>query len=127
MANTDGTSLPINTIVNKRYQIVQVVGQGGLGTVYQVRDTIYGSANIYALKELIDQSHSARKQFLQEAKWLESLNHPHIPKVRDHFEWDHRLYLVMDFVAGENLDQKLRRLGGRGMPERQVLEWILPI
>jgi serine/threonine-protein kinase len=127
MALSEGSALPIGTVVNKRYTIMRVVGQGGLGTVYQVRESVYGQNNIYALKELIDQTKSARKQFLQEAKWLQTLNDPHIPKVRDYFEWEQRLYLVMDFVDGENLDQKLRRLGGRGLPESQVLAWILPI
>lgn len=127
MAKGEGEALAVGKLVNKRFQILRVVGQGGLGTVYQVRDTVYGTNNVYALKELIDQSPGARKQFTQEAKWLQALNHDHIPKVREYFEWEHRLYLVMDFVDGENLDQKLRRMGGRGLPEANVIQWILPI
>ncbi|MBF6589268.1 MAG: protein kinase [Ktedonobacterales bacterium] len=127
MAYSEGDALPVGTIVSNRYQIVRIVGQGGLGTVYQVADVVYGKNNVYALKELVDQSPGARKQFAQEAQWLRALNHPHIPKVRDYFEWEQRHYLVMDFVDGENLDEKLRRLGGRGLPEPQVLAWILPI
>jgi serine/threonine protein kinase len=127
MAYGESESLPVGKLVNKRFQILKVVGQGGLGTVYQVRDTVYGKGNVYALKELADQSRGARKQFMQEAKWLQALDHPHIPKVRESFEWENRLYLVMDFVDGENLDQKLRRLGGRGMLEAQVIQWIVPI
>jgi serine/threonine protein kinase len=120
-------SLPIGTVVHDRYRILAHVGHGGLGTVYQVADILYGKGNIYALKELIDQSPGARKQFELESQWLQSLDHNHIPKVREHFEWRQRLYLVMDFVDGENLEQKLMRQGGRPFSEEQSLRWIMPV
>lgn len=120
-------SLPIGTTVHERYEVVSIVGRGGLGTVYCVRDIIFGKQNIYALKELADQSRSARRQFEHEAQWLQALDHNHIPKVREYFEWRSRLYLVMDFVDGENLEQKLYRQGGQPLPEEQVIAWILPI
>jgi serine/threonine-protein kinase len=114
-------------VVHDRYRILAHVGHGGLGTVYQVADILFGKGNIYALKELIDQSPGARKQFELESQWLQSLDHNHIPKVREHFEWRRRLYLVMDFVDGENLEQKLMRLAGRPFPEEQALRWIMPV
>jgi serine/threonine-protein kinase len=127
MADGSVNRLPIGTVVHERYRISAVVGQGGLGTVYQVADVFFGRGNVYALKELIDQSPGARKQFELESQWLQSLDHNHIPKVREHFEWQNRLYLVMDFVDGENLERKLARLGGRPLPEQEALGWILPI
>jgi serine/threonine protein kinase len=117
--------LQIGTVVHDRYRIAAIVGRGGVGTVYKVSDVRYG--NTYALKELADQSSGARKQFENEAQWLHGLDHDSIPKVREYFEWESRLYLVMDFVEGENLEHKLSRLGGRPLPEAQVLAWILPI
>jgi serine/threonine protein kinase len=120
-------SLPIGTVVHERYRIMAVVGHGGLGTVYQVADVLYGKQNVYALKELVDQSPGARKQFELESQWLQSVDHNNIPKVREHFQWANRLYLVMDFVDGENLEQKLGRAGDRPLPEQQVLAWTLPI
>ena len=119
--------LPLGTVVHERYRINAVVGRGGLGTVYQVADVLFGKQNVYALKELIDQSPGARKQFELESQWLQSLDHNHIPKVREHFEWQGRLYLVMDFVDGENLEQKLVRVGVRGLGEAQLIGWIVPI
>jgi serine/threonine-protein kinase len=119
--------LPAGTVVHERYKVVSVVGRGGLGTVYYVTDVLFGRNNAYALKELIDQSRSARRQFEQESQWLQALDHNHIPKVREYFEWDQRLYLVMDFVDGENLEQKLVRAGGIPLSEQQVVAWILPI
>ena len=127
MAGGANEPLSIGTVVRERYLILQIVGQGGLGTVYQVRDEVYGKGNIFALKELIDRSAGARKQFELESLWLQSLDHNSIPKVREHFEWHDRLYLVMDYVDGENLEQKLARLGGRPMGESQALAWIMPV
>ncbi|HLJ82190.1 MAG TPA: protein kinase, partial [Ktedonobacterales bacterium] len=127
MAEGGTNPLPVGTIVHQRYRIIAVVGRGGLGTVYQVVDVLFGKSNVYALKELIDQSSGARRQFENESQWLQSLDHNSIPKVREHFDWQNRLYLVMDFVDGENLDRKLARNGGRPLPEQEVIRWILPI
>lgn len=120
-------ALPLGTMIRNRYNVSGIVGRGGLGTVYRVEDTLFEKKRVYAVKELVDQSRAARKQFSQEAKWLEALNHPHIPKVHEYFEWEGRAYLVMDFIEGENLEQKLSRQGGRPLTEDQVLRWILPI
>ncbi|HEX9069907.1 MAG TPA: serine/threonine-protein kinase [Ktedonobacterales bacterium] len=120
-------ALPLGTIVHERYRIDAIVGRGGVGTVYQVHDVLFGKNNAYALKELADPSDGARKQFENEAQWLQALDHNNIPKVREFFLWENRMYLVMDFVDGENLEQRLMREGGRGLPEAQVLNWIMPI
>ncbi|HEY7339339.1 MAG TPA: serine/threonine-protein kinase [Ktedonobacterales bacterium] len=119
--------LPLGAVVHERYRVNAIVGRGGLGTVYSVLDILFGRQNIYALKEMADQSRSARRQFEHEAQWLQALDHNHIPKVREYFEWRSRLYLVMDFVDGENLEQKLYNQGGRPLSEEQVIAWILPI
>lgn len=127
MSDTEVVQLPSGTLVQDRYLIVRPVGQGGLSTVYQVSDTHEPAAPILALKEQLDLSQSARKQFAREAGWLKALDHPHIPKVTAFFEWHRRLYLVMEFIAGENLEQKLERAGGRPLSEAQVLPWVMPI
>jgi eukaryotic-like serine/threonine-protein kinase len=116
----------VGTIIHGRYRILRIVGRGGLGTVYQVADVVYGANAIFALKELADTNPGARKQFELESQWLRELNHDSIPKVREAFEWDGREYLVMDFVDGENLEQYMRRTG-RPLPEGQALRWMLPI
>lgn len=116
----------VGSMVRSRYRILGIVGRGGLGVVYRVADTLFSSNNVYALKELSDQSSGARKQFALESRWLQELDHTSIPKVRESFEWEDRVYLVMDFVEGENLEQYLRRIG-RPLPEEQALRWMLPI
>jgi len=119
--------LPIGTVVQGRYEIVAPVGQGGLGTVYRVVDVLFGRSNVYALKEQWEQSQSARKQFEREGAWLKALSHPNIPKVLEYFEWHNRLYLIMNFVEGENLERKLLTGGQLPLPESHVLGWVLPV
>ncbi len=120
-------TLELGTSLKHRYTIVAVVGQGGLGTVYQVRDAQSPVQVAFALKETFDLSEGARQQFESEARWLEKLNHPNIPRVREYFQWHDRLYLVMDFISGENLELKLIRNRQRPLPELDVLRWIQPI
>jgi serine/threonine-protein kinase len=127
MAVNRPPTLGIGTKVIDRYLVIAVVGQGGLGTVYQVRDERVHAPQTLALKETFDLSEGARKQFEMEARWLEKLDHPNIPRVRQYFQWHNRLYLVMDFVAGENLELKLIRNGQRPLPELDVLRWVHPI
>ncbi len=127
MAVNRPPTLSVGTRVNERYTVIAVVGQGGLGTVYQVRDDRFGPTNTYALKETFDLSEGAREQFGREARWLERIDHPNIPRVRHDFEWNNRLYLVMDFVSGENLEHKLLRGNQRPLAEADVIRWIVPI
>ncbi len=120
-------SLQVGTKVNERYVVTAVVGRGGLGTVYRVLDEWQNPMRTYALKETIDLSDGAREQFMREARWLQQLDHPNIPRVLHHFQWHDRLYLVMDFVSGENLEQKLIRNEDRPLYEQEVIAWLLPI
>ncbi len=126
MATEGAQPRPVGSVVRSRYQILGVVGRGGLGVVYRVSDILYSGNNVYALKELSDPAPGARQQFELESRWLQALDHNNIPRVRESFEWDGRSYLVMDFVDGENLEQYLHRLG-HPLPEDQALRWMLPI
>lgn len=105
-------------IVQNRYQVIRLLGQGGFGAVYQARDMRLGQ--IVALKENIG---GDPRQFQQEALILANLRHPNLPRVSDHFiEPNGARYLVMDFVEGEDLESVLQRQGA--LPESQVLAWF---
>jgi serine/threonine protein kinase len=111
-------------IHNGRYRIVSLLGQGGMGAVYQAWDL---SLDIpVAIKENLDGSPEAQKQFGREANMLARLSHPNLPRVTDYFFIPGQgQYLVMDFVEGEDLHEMLNRLGA--LPEPQVLNWISQI
>jgi serine/threonine protein kinase len=117
--------LPTGQILNNRYRIVKLLGQGGMGAVYRAWDTRLDLP--CALKENAETTPDAQRQFEREAKILARVNHPNLPHVTDHFILqDSRQYLVMDFVEGEDLQTMLER-SGRPLPEAQVLPWIMQV
>lgn len=92
-----------------------------MGTVYLARDLTFQQRYV-ALKENGDRTPAARAQFLLEAEMLAQLRHPHLPAVTDYFVLaDGRQFLVMDFIPGETLEERVLRAGP--IPERELLVW----
>jgi serine/threonine protein kinase len=111
-------------IHHDRYRIEKLLGQGGMGAVYLAWDTNLEIP--VAIKENLDASAEAQKQFTREAQMLARLAHPNLPRVIDNFILPEiGQYLVMDYVEGEDLQSMLERLGR--LPEPQVLAWISQI
>jgi len=109
-------------ILNNRYRIVRLLKQGGFGAVYRAWDINMECPR--ALKENLDTSLEAQRQFKSEARILGDLNHPNLPRVIDHFVIPEQgQYLVMDFVEGDDLSQVLKTTGGP-LEVGQALEWI---
>jgi serine/threonine protein kinase len=111
-----------------RYRVEYLIATGGYACVYRVTDMQVEQPR--ALKEVVDPDLGIREQFLLEAQLLMRSRHPNIPRGYDHFETNHRAYLVMDYVEGHDLEQMLATsLAQRKRPvdEGQVLRWLLPI
>lgn len=109
-------------IIQSRYRVVALLAQGGMGAVYKAWDLNLNQP--VAIKENLDTSPEAQRQFLREAQILSSLSHANLPRVTDHFFIAGLgQYLVMDFIEGEDLQATLDRLQ-RPLPEAQVLAWI---
>jgi serine/threonine protein kinase len=109
-------------ILNNRYRIVKLLGQGGFGAVYRAWDTNLNGP--VAVKENFDPSPASQNQFAREASMLFLLRHNNLPRVIDHFNIPTQgQYLVMDFVEGEDLDAMLDQTGG-WLAEASVLPWI---
>jgi serine/threonine protein kinase len=110
---------------NNRYRIEQQIGKGGFGAVYRAVDTVLKQP--CAVKENIDTSSEAQRQFEREALLLARLRHSNLPRVIDHFFIPNQgQYLVMDFVEGQNLAQILAQRGGP-LTEQEALAWICQI
>jgi tRNA A-37 threonylcarbamoyl transferase component Bud32 len=126
--NSVGTGLlPQDSLLNKRYRILKLVGTGGMGAVYKAEDTRFGDRPV-AVKEMRQSSLSpqelevATEQFKVEANMLARLQHPSLPRIYEHFLEGNRWYLVMDFIDGETLDERLRRTPGRKLPPPEVVK-----
>lgn len=118
--------LAIGSILSGRYRIDKLLGQGGMGAVYQALDNRLNKT--MALKEMIlDRTldpatlQQMQQQFRQEAIVLAQLNHPNLVRVNDYLDVNGIAYLVMDYVTGETLFQRIRRSGKCG--EREALTW----
>jgi serine/threonine-protein kinase len=114
--------LQIGQVLNNRYRIVKLLGQGGFGAVYRAWDMNMECPR--AVKENLDTTSEGQKQFKTEAKILGQLTHQNLPKVIDHFIIPGQgQYLVMEYVEGEDMQEMLDKQGGP-LPESQVINWI---
>ncbi len=98
--------------INKRigdYEVLEELGRGGMGRVYRVRNVI--SERIEAMKvllpDLVGQQDLASR-FLREIKLLAALNHPNIAALRTALTADNQLVMIMEYVDGQSLSQRLR-------------------
>ncbi len=115
-------ALQTGQILHNRYRIVTLLAQGGFGAVYRAWDISLNRS--CALKENLETSPEAQRQFAREAQILASLSHPNLPRVTDHFVVPEQgQYLIMDFIEGEDLQEMLDRLGSP-LSEDQALPWI---
>jgi uncharacterized protein (TIGR02145 family) len=121
--------LPSGYLLHQRYSIQQSLGQGGFGITYLAYDTMLDQE--VCVKELFIAGNSTRgaemtvnsqtfqgfsfedfvNRFIDEARKLAQFRHPNIVRVIDVFHSNSTAYMVMDFVKGETLKQKVQREG----------------
>ncbi len=131
--NRSSQSAPreVHFVLQKRYEVVSHLGQGGMGTVYMARDLRLANRHCVVKKLRDDFFREEDKQkalefFKREADVLSPLKHPNIVSILDSFQEDENYYLVMEYVEGENLHQMLNKRG-EPFPEEQVLQWAVQI
>jgi DNA segregation ATPase FtsK/SpoIIIE, S-DNA-T family len=112
--------LTAGTILQGRYRVVGLLGQGGMGAVYEAVD--YRLSRAVALKEMLVTEDELKRAFEREARLLANLHHPSLPRVTDHFTEGQEQYLVMDFIPGPDLKDLIGRRGGP-FPAPDVLRW----
>ena len=124
--------LSAGDLLQNRYQIQEVVGIGGMGSVYRARDANFKAIRLVAIKEMISQVADplVRKNITQiferEANILATLRHAAIPRIYDYFNKGERSYLVMEFVNGKDLDAILSETT-TFFPEETVLNWAIEL
>lgn len=130
---TDTGQLQPGTNLVNRYLIQEVIGVGGMGSVYRARDLHFPNVvKLVAVKEMINQApdplvrQTIVQNFEREANILATLTHPSIPRIYDYFTLDNRSYLVEEFINGRDLEVLLNQTDGF-FPEEQVLDWAIQL
>src|SRR6266496_4797207 len=108
------------TVLQNRYRIIRLLGQGGMGAVYEALDQRLDTT--VALKETLFADERLRKQFEREARLLARLHHPALPRVSDHFPEGDGQFLIMQYIGGEDLAEMVAQRRGPFPPD-QVLTW----
>jgi tetratricopeptide (TPR) repeat protein/tRNA A-37 threonylcarbamoyl transferase component Bud32 len=131
------SEIPPKTLVDRRYEVVKTLGQGGFGRTYLVKDE-RSFEDFFVLKEFVPQAtnedavNKSRELFEREAKVLNQLEHPQIPKFYGWFKEGERLFLVQEFVDGKTFDQILteRQEQNQAFNELEVIQLlkdVLPV
>jgi eukaryotic-like serine/threonine-protein kinase len=107
------------------FEILEKIGEGGMGAVYKARDTHLGrivAVKVLTIAKAADPDR--RKRFVQEARSASALNHPNIVTIYEIFQEGQRDFIVMEFVAGKTLDHFI---GRRGMRVPETLKFSMQI
>ncbi len=123
---------PGSILVN-RYAIQEVIGVGGMGSVYRARDLHFPNVvKLVAVKEMINQARDPLvrqtivQNFEREANILVTLEHPSIPRIFDYFTHNERSYLVLEYIPGKDLEELLVQ-AQNFFPEEQIIQWAIEL
>jgi eukaryotic-like serine/threonine-protein kinase len=108
-----------------RYEVLEKLGEGGMGVVYKARDTRLErsvAVKVLPLEKVADPER--KRRFVQEAKAASALNHPNIITIHDIDEADGVHFIAMEYVAGKTLD---RLIPPHGLPLTEALRYALEI
>src|SRR5512133_3170621 len=123
-----GGMLTVGQVLQKRYQVTAVLGQGDTSEVYQAYDQRLGIPCVvreFTLRSGTErQPNSMVLAFWQSAGMLSRLSHPNLPRVTDYFEEGGTYCLVMDLVEATSLN---KLIGTSGIPESEVLNYAVEV
>ncbi|MCQ2521665.1 MAG: serine/threonine protein kinase [Lachnospiraceae bacterium] len=138
-------ALPVGTVLQDKYTIESVLGQGGFGITYKAVENASGQA--VAIKEFFPDSLATRTGvtvtsfsgeratnytygldcFLEEAKTLAQFgSNPGVVNIRDYFECNNTAYFVMEFIEGKSFEELIKENGGR-IEYKEAEKVLLPV
>ena len=115
--------LEIGSIVGGKYKVLNIIGQGGMSTVYLAMNERANKQ--WAIKEVREDAVTnfqlVKQSLITETELLKELSHPYLPSIVDVIEEDGRFLIVMDYIEGNTLERALDYLGPQ--PQEYVIEW----
>lgn len=114
----------IGTIIQGKYEILKLIGKGGMSKVYLARDQNLNKQ--WAVKEVVRNANDKDNAIviqsaMAEANMMKKLDHPSLPRIVDIIEKTDVIYVVMDYVEGQPLSKVLEKYGAQ--PQERVIEW----
>ncbi|NIO37178.1 protein kinase [Candidatus Bathyarchaeota archaeon] len=98
-----------DTIIAKKYKIIEMLGEGGMGIVYKAKDTrLKRTVALKFLPAELTKDKEAKKRFVQEAQAAAALEHPNICIVHEVDEADEQTFISMSYIEGQNLKAMLK-------------------
>ena len=116
----------IGTLISERYRLDEKIGSGGMSSVYRAFDpTLERWVAIKLMHRDISHDPDQLERFRREARAVAQLNHPHVVTVIDAGEDDGAPYIVFEYVEGETLKDRIRRLGR--LPVSEAVAYAIEI
>jgi len=116
----------IGTLINERYRLEEKIGSGGMSSVYRAFDPMLERwVAIKLMHRDISHDPDQLERFRREARTVAQLNHPHVVTVIDAGEDDGAPYIVFEYVEGETLKERIRRLGR--LPVSEAVAYAIEI
>ncbi|WP_186580091.1 protein kinase domain-containing protein [Aquibacillus kalidii] len=115
--------LHIGTVIDERYEILKQIGRGGMSIVYLAMDNRLNKSLV--VKDIRKRANSNNELLLNslvvEANMLKKLDHGALPKIYDIIESEGDIYVVMDYIEGQSLKERLNK--DETIPVKEVIEW----
>jgi serine/threonine protein kinase len=117
----------IGKILGNKYEILELIGSGGMSTVYRAKHLKIDSPVAVKMVKpvLLDQDPTYKKRFIGESKISFQLNHPNIIRIYDSDEDNGNLYMVMDYIPGKTLKEIISASGP--LPIDKVVRYVTQI
>lgn len=118
----------IGTVVEGKYEILKLIGQGGMSKVYLAMDKRLNKQ--WAVKEIVKKAKDKNNEIIiqsaiAEANMIKRLDHPSLPRIVDIIEYEDFIYVIMDYIEGEPLSKILEEYGAQ--PQDLVIDWAKQI
>lgn len=114
----------VGTIIEGKYEILKLIGKGGMSRVYLAMDQNLNKQ--WAVKEIEKRARDKNNEVviasaMAEANMMKKLDHPSLPRIVDILDKENFIYVVMDYIEGEPLNSVLNKYGAQ--PQDTVIEW----
>ncbi len=114
----------IGTVLNDRFRVESLIGEGGMASVYLARDLHLGREVVVKVPHAhLMATRTARERFLHEVKHMVRLEHPYVLDILDSGEFEGRPFAVMRYLPGGSLEERLAKHGWR-LPPEDLAEWL---